>query len=233
MSHAETVHYIRNKPRPANRTRPRQEHKPEVADASPELDREAQTHDKMLSQLRAIITGPQTQLNETRYEEFINILSEQKQTMETMFSTFDQNFRTAMGQSQAHLMELDQIVAKLGTKIDAEDHATRRTLTQALDKLRDEQVAAVRNLTLATEQHLKELESRFRHDHSEFSEKFVAYAQESNKKREEDKSQYFAVLEQSMSAVRAEMMDLRQRDIAEIGNSVTEIGLKLAEKSRA
>ena len=196
------------------------------------MDREAQAHDNMLLQLREIITGPQTQLNETRYEEFINILSEQKQTMDTLFATFDQNFRTAMGQSLGHFAELEQNVAKLATKVDAEDQATRRSSSQAVDKLRDEQMAAVRNLTLATEQHLKELESRFRHDHAEFSEKFIAYAQENTKKREEDRSQYFSVLEQSMSAIRAELMDLRQRDIVDIGNSVTEIGLKMVEKSR-
>ena len=76
------------------------------------------------------------------------------------------------------------------------------------------------------------METRFRHDHSEFFDKFVAYTQDNNKKREDDRSQFFAILEQSMSAIRAETMDLRQRDIAEIGNSVTEIGLKMVEKSR-
>ena len=231
MSHAEVLHYISNKPRQAG-ARPRLRPVSKTEAAAPDLDREVQTHDKMLLQLREIITGPESQLNETRYEEFINILSEQKQTTDTLLATFDHNFRASMSQSQAHFAELDQSLAKLATKVDAEDHATRRTLAQAIDKLREEQMGALRKLTLATEQHLKEVESQFRQEMTELSEKFAEQIQESSKKREDDKGQYFAVLEQGMAVLRAEFMDLHQREIAEVGNSVMEIGRRLVEKAR-
>ena len=233
MSHAEVLHYINTKPRNAGaRPRLRPVSKTETATVAPELDREAETHDKMLLQLREIIAGPESQLNESRYEEFINILAEQKQSTDTLFATFDHNFRASMSQSQAHFAELDQSLAKLATKVDAEDHATRRSLAQAIDKLREEQMGALRKLTLATEQHLKEVENQFRRETTELSEKFAEYAQESSKKREDDKSQCFAVFEQGMAVLRAEFMDLHQRDFAEVGNSVMEIGRKLVDRAR-
>lgn len=214
------------------RVLPKSEQKAVKVAVKAKPDEELAVEERMLGQLREIIIGPEAKTAEARYEEFLNILAEQKQSAEIFFNRFDENFRASMTETAAQFSQLDQALRILGSKVDTENQAIRQSVAHSIEKLHEEQAAALQKFVLATERNFKGLEIQFRMELAEVSESFSAYVNDSAKQREVDMASVMAAIQHYSSDMHGKFMDIRQRDLNEIGAAVTEIGSRLVNQSR-
>jgi hypothetical protein len=215
------------------RVLPKSEQKTVKGAAKTKPDEDLAVEERMLVQLRDFIIGPEAKTAEARYEEFLNILAEQKESAEIFFNRFDENFRASMSETAAQFSQLDQALRILGSKVDTENQAIRQSVAHSIEKLHEEQAAALQKFMLATERNFKGLEIQFRMELAEVSESFSAYVNASTKRREDDIASVMATIQNYSSDMRREFTDIRQRDINEIGVALAEIGSRLMDQSRS
>jgi DNA anti-recombination protein RmuC len=210
-----------------------------VAPAVPETAKE-----EMLGQLRDIINGPQAQLNEARYAEFVDILADVKDASDKHMATLDEALNAVQTQSRSQFEDLAQRldtssndltlrVDSASSRLDVEVHALRQSQTEALVKLRDEQQNALLMLASATDQRLREIEDTFRNGLAQMSATIATQVADDAKKRDEERMAILATVEHQINHARSEIMHDYSREFSSVGGSIMEIGRKLMENKKA
>jgi hypothetical protein len=210
------------------------------SDALAQAAQQAAHNDELLAQLRDIVTGPQARVNEARYDEFLNILSEQHDITEKQLMTLDQALTTSNAQSKAQFDNIVQRMTTSNNRIDVEVHNLRQAsaeeftkLRQAhadeLSKMREEHHSVVQTLAASMDQRLRDLESAMRNSLAELSASFTAYVAENNKVRDNDRMTMFASLENNIMQTRNELTEDYTRGFSSVGGAIMEIGRKMSD----
>jgi hypothetical protein len=191
---------------------------------------EVDTAAKLIDQLRDIIVGPQTRLNEARFGEMIDILAEQNDHNDSKFSAVERGIEE-MSRDLKSAMELfDRQYKHLGemsAMLEREMENIGKVQSDASDKLRTEFSEEIGKLTDALRSQVDGMDHSLRRDIGDLSQNFQTHVEEEPVKWETERRNSYVAIEQRIAQWRAEIDDTRKQDMADVANSMMDIGRRL------
>ncbi len=191
---------------------------------------EVDTAAKLIDQLRDIIVGPQTRLNEARFGEMIDILAEQNDHNDSKFSVIERGVEE-MSRDLKSAMELfDRQYKHLGemsAMLEREMENIGKVQSEASDKLRSEFSEEIGKLTHALRSQVDVVDNSLRQDIGELGQSFQAHVADEPVKWETERRNSYVAIEQRIAQWRAEIEDTRKQDMADVANSMMDIGRRL------
>jgi len=186
--------------------------------------------DGLMRQLRDIIVGPQTRLNEVRFEELLDILEEQKDEAEDHFDAVEKHLKDTTDKAMRLSGLLDGQDAEIGLlkqKLDQQVQAIREEQVEVLAELRVGFQQRLEILSDVLEKRVQEIELGMRGEYAELSSAFMKHISEEDKRWDTERDNSLATLEQRIAQWRAELDDERRHDMEQLGNSMMEMGRRL------
>ncbi len=192
--------------------------------------RERASTETLMSQLRDIIVGPQTRINEARFEEMLDILDEQKIGTTGRFETVEQHLGEAADNAvrMTALLESQKLdIAQLKKQMDIQVQELRNENADALDAIQHKIEMKFNIFSEVLEKRLQEMELGLRGEYLELSNTLMAHISDEDKRWEGERESSLSRLEQRIAQWRAEIDDGRTQDRENLGNSMMEIGRRL------
>ncbi len=177
---------------------------------SPDLYR-----DGMIDQLREIITGPQTRLNESRYSEFINILTEQRADIEARFDRLQAHLDTRIEETRAHLeIQMMQL---------------RQAQNDSLNQFRSEHQLRLQTVEATFNSQMQDIENSVGASMKEFSGAMSRQTAELNVARERDRDHVMNVLGDRIEMAKRDHSEQQLKDFEDIAATMADVGRKLQD----
>jgi len=183
--------------------------------------------EQLLNQLRDIINGPQKRLTEARFDEFVEILGEEKQVTSAKIESVESALadaklivasalRTQTAKQEIAISQIEDQVSEL-----------RYSHGDTLKQLRIDMEMGLQLLEDALTARLAEKEMTLRGTMIDLSSSFVAHIAEDERKWTREREMTMTSLEQRIAQWRAEIQDERKEDLAEVATSMMDLGQRL------
>jgi hypothetical protein len=186
--------------------------------------------ERMLTQLREIIVGPHQRLCEARFEEMIDILSEQQGANESRFEVIESDIdeiKASTNRMEKLFDVFDTRMDKLSDTVDEKNREVHVAYGQAISELRSDFELKMQMIADTMQECLKELELDTRREIVELSSTLVAHVSTEETRWEKERGNSMLTLEQRIAQWRAEIEDDRKQDMDEMATSLMELGQKM------
>ena len=183
--------------------------------------------EQLLNQLRDIINGPQKRLTEARFDEFVEILGEEKQVTSAKIESVESALADAklIAASALRAQTAKQEIAI--SQIEDQVSELRYSHGDTLKQLRIDMEMGLQLLEDALTARLAEKEMTLRGTMIDLSSSFVAHLAEDDRKWTHEREMNMTSLEQRIAQWRAEIQDERKEDLAEVATSMMDLGQRL------
>jgi hypothetical protein len=191
---------------------------------------EHQPVEDMLLQLREIIVGPYERLSEARFEEMLEIMSEQQDENENRFQTIETDvgeIKVASARMEKLFSTFDLRVDDLAIKVDEKTREVHEAYGKAIHELKGDFALKMEMIAGTLQQCLKDLELETRKELLELSSTLMAHVTEEDKRLLEERDNSSRILDQRIAQWRAEMEDDRREDMDNVASSLMEIGQRM------
>jgi septum formation inhibitor MinC len=192
--------------------------------------RETGPAENLMRQLRDIIVGPQTRLNEARFEELLDILEEQKAEAEAHFDEVEKHLDETAEKAlyMSGLLEgQDAEISLLKQKLDDQVQTLREEQIEVLAELRSGFQQRLEILSDVLEKRVQEIELGMRGEYAELSGALMKHISDEDTRWDKERDNSLVTLEQRIAQWRAELDDERRHDMEHLGNSIVEMGRRL------
>ncbi len=186
--------------------------------------------ENLMSQLRDIIVGPQTRLNEARFEELLDILEEQKFDADEHFDVVEKHLGEATDNAtrMTGLLEgQNQDISALKQHVDDQLQEFRDEQRSILAEMRSGMKLKLEILSDVMEKRMHEIEMGLRGEYLELSNSFTKHIADEDQRWAKERDNSMTTLEQRIAQWRAEVDDDRRSDMENLGNSMMDIGRRL------
>jgi hypothetical protein len=195
-----------------------------------EAQTERQPVEEMLLQLREIIVGPYERLSEARFEEMLDIMSEQQDENENRFRAIETDvgeIKVASARMEKLFSTFDLKVDDLAFKVDEKTREVHEAYGKAIHELKSDFALKMEMIAGTLQQCLKDLELETRKELLELSSTLMAHVSEEDKRMEKERDDSARILDQRIAQWRAEMEDDRREDMDNVATSLMEIGQRM------
>jgi hypothetical protein len=195
-----------------------------------EAKSERQPVEEMLLQLREIIVGPYERLSEARFEEMLDIMSEQQDENENRFQAIETDvgeIKVASARMEKLFSTFDLRVDDLAFKVDEKTREVHEAYGKAIHELKSDFALKMEMIAGTLQQCLKDLELETRKELLELSSTLMAHVSEEDKRMEKERDDSSRILDQRIAQWRAEMEDDRRGDMDAVASSLMEIGQRM------
>jgi hypothetical protein len=191
---------------------------------------EQQPVEDMLLQLREIIVGPYERLSEARFEEMLEIMSEQQDENENRFQTIETDvgeIKVASARMEKLFSTFDLRVDDLAIQVDEKTREVHEAYGKAIHELKGDFALKMEMIAGTLQQCLKDLELETRKELLELSSTLMAHVTDEDKRLLEERDNSSRILDQRIAQWRAEMEDDRREDMDNVASSLMEIGQRM------
>lgn len=195
-----------------------------------EARQEAQPVENMLSQLREIIVGPHERLCEARFEEMIEIMSEQQDENEGRFEAIETDvgdMKVASARMEKLFSTFDLKVDDLSFKVDEQTREVHEAYGKAITELKSDFAMKMEMIAGTLQQCLKDLELETRKELLELSSTLMAHVTDEDRRWEKERDNASEIVSQRIAQWRAEVEDDRRQDMDNVASSLMEIGQRM------
>ncbi len=191
---------------------------------------EHQPVEEMLLQLREIIVGPYERLSEARFEEMLDIMSEQQDENDDRFQAIETDvgdMKVASARMEKLFTTFDLKVDDLSYKVDEKSREMHEAYGKAISELKSDFSLKMEMIAGTLQQCLKDLELETRKELLELSSTLMAHVTDEDKRLEKERDNSTHILDQRIAQWRAEIEDDRKQDMDNVASSLMEIGQRM------
>lgn len=192
--------------------------------------RETAPLENLMGQLRDIIVGPQSRLNEARFEEMLDILEEQKLSGDNRLDQLKLSLAEAVDhlvQMEGRLEEQNGEISELRKALEQQAQAMHEEQTVLLPELRNGFEKRLSVLSEVLEKRTVDFETSVRGDLVQLSSSLSRHFSDQDKKWVEERNSTLLTLEQRIAQWRAELADERREDMDQLGSSMVDLGRRI------
>jgi hypothetical protein len=191
---------------------------------------EAAPVEDMLSQLREIIIGPHERLCEARFEEMLDIMSEQQDDNDNRFTAIETDvgeIKVASARMEKLFTTFDFRIDDLSVKVDDKTREVHDAYGKAISELKGDFAMKMEMIAGTLQQCLKDLELDTRKELLELSSTLMAHVTDEDKRWDKERDNTSRILQQRIAQWRAEIEDDRKHDMENVASSLVEIGQRM------
>ena len=189
--------------------------------------REERPLDQMLLQLRQIVAGPTERVFEARIEEVLDILEELKiagdQKNEAVKVRVE-DVATKTARLEQQLLNLDRALLSLSDQVVDGPKQLAEAFGNALDESRSDLETRLNAMSNSMSHAFDGIDGKVTAGLRELSTSLSKHIVEADLKRQRDQEQSRLSLEQRIAQWRAEIEDMRRKDIDEVATSMMDVG---------
>ncbi len=186
--------------------------------------------EELVRNLRNAFVGNYQRVTEARFEEVVDIISDQKGSTDNQLTSL----LTSVSKLTEHDLEVDQSVSSLNVRLTEFSDRISTEMKSVLQYCHDVALQTRQELELMTQKAVGDFDNSF-HDLStktheslaSFSYNLDVYKAEDENKWEQRKAYAHSILEQRISQWRAEIDDDRAGDMNKIATNMVEFGQRL------
>jgi hypothetical protein len=197
---------------------------------------ESETTDAFLTHLRDMLTGPYQRVSEARFDEMLDILSEQDDYARTKFTAIEAGLDDVVAETGFLREKYDALNERIELVIEraeSERQATRAAFEVELAKLREEFEAKSVILADTLQRSMKDTELETRRALDGLSTAVQDNKRESARLFEQAQTSSLNSLEVRIAQWRAEIEDERKEDMGEIAAAMMDIGQRMMAQRRS
>ena len=191
---------------------------------------EKHSFETMLGQLREIIIGPHERLCEARFEEMLDILSEQQDANEVRFVGIEDELavvKAASTRMEKLFNTFDLKIEDLEFKVDDKAREVHEAYGKAITELKGDFSIKLEMIANTLKDCLKDLELDTRKELLELSSTLMAHVTGEEKRWDSQRDETSRILEQRIAQWRAEIEDDRKQDMDQVAVSLVEMGQRM------